>query len=124
MASFSPASCVRSCLSSLREYVGSMLGCSAPQVGKLRTDDPEEEKKQKEFKSMLNKLTPNNQEKLLQKFLAVGITEAKTLRNLIDQANAPRLASACLKCSWLSSAAECQGVNSPSILHPYLRAAS
>jgi hypothetical protein len=58
-------------------------------VGKLRTDDPEEEKKQKEFKSMLNKLTPNNQEKLLQKFLAVGITEAKTLRNLIDQARAP-----------------------------------
>jgi len=55
-------------------------------VGKLRTDDPEEEKKQKDFKSMLNKLTPNNQEKLLQKFLAVGITQAKTLRNLIDQA--------------------------------------
>ena len=55
-------------------------------MGKLRTDDPEEEKKQKDFKSMLNKLTPNNQEKLLQKFLAVGITQAKTLRNLIDQA--------------------------------------
>ena len=55
-------------------------------MGKLRTDDPDEEKKQKEFKSMLNKLTPNNQEKLLQKFLAVGITQAKTLRNLIDQA--------------------------------------
>ena len=62
-----------------------------PQVGKLRTDDPEEEKKQKDFKSMLNKLTPNNQEKLLQKFLAVGITQAKTLRNLIDQARAALL---------------------------------
>ncbi len=61
-------------------------------MGKLRTDDPEEEKKQKDFKSMLNKLTPNNQEKLLQKFLAVGITQAKTLRNLIDQARAGSVA--------------------------------
>jgi hypothetical protein len=35
-------------------------------VGKILSDDPEEEKKQKAFKGILNKLTPDNFEKLQQ----------------------------------------------------------
>lgn len=50
-----------------------------------RTDDPEEEAKQKAFKGILNKLTPDNFERLSQQLLDVGITEAKTLIGLIAQ---------------------------------------
>ena len=56
------------------------------QIGKTRTDDPEEEVKQKAFMSQLNKLTPDNFEKISIKILDVGIKQAKTLRSLIDQA--------------------------------------
>lgn len=55
------------------------------QVGVTRTDDPEEESKQKAFKGILNKLTPDNFERLSQQLLDVGITEAKTLIGLIAQ---------------------------------------
>lgn len=51
-------------------------------IGKVQD---EEEKKQREFKSLLNKLTPENFGKLLEKIIAVGITEPKTLLGLISQ---------------------------------------
>ena len=44
-----------------------------------------EEKKQRAFKSILNKLTPQNFEKLLEQILAEGIDEARTLIGLIAQ---------------------------------------
>lgn len=55
------------------------------QIGKSRTDDPVEETKQKAFMSQLNKLTPDNFEKICGKILEVGIEQPKTLRSLIDQ---------------------------------------
>jgi hypothetical protein len=50
-----------------------------------KTDDPEEENKQRQFKSVLNKLTPDNFDRLSQQLLDVGINEAKTLIGLIAQ---------------------------------------
>jgi hypothetical protein len=55
------------------------------QAGMTVTDDPEEEAKQRSFKGVLNKLTPDNFERLSQQLLDVGITEAKTLIGLIAQ---------------------------------------
>eukprot|EP00951_Prasinocladus_malaysianus_P019986 scaffold162748_cov51-Prasinocladus_malaysianus.AAC.3 len=49
------------------------------------TDDPEEEKRQKVYKSHLNKLTPDNFERLLPKILSVEVPEPKTLVGLINQ---------------------------------------
>ena len=37
------------------------------------SEDPEEEKRQKTFKGILNKLTPDNYERLLEQILAVKI---------------------------------------------------
>ena len=51
----------------------------------IGTVDDEEEKRQRSFKAILNKLTPDNFEKLLEKLLDVGITEAITLVGLIGQ---------------------------------------
>ena len=45
----------------------------------------EEERKQRSFKSILNKLTPQNFEKLLEKVLDEGISTAQTLIGLIAQ---------------------------------------
>ncbi len=64
---------------------------SRAQIGKTQTDDPEEERKQKEFKSMLNKITLDNYETLRDKITSVGITSPVTLRGLIDQARAHAL---------------------------------
>jgi translation initiation factor 4G len=47
--------------------------------------DDEEEKRQRSFKGILNKLTPDNFDKLLEKMLDIGITEAATLVGLIGQ---------------------------------------
>jgi len=47
--------------------------------------DDEEQKRQRSFKGILNKLTPDNFEKLLEKMLDVGIAEAATLVGLIGQ---------------------------------------
>ena len=52
-------------------------------IDKTKLD--EEEKKQRAFKSILNKLTPQNFEKLLEQVLAEGIDEAQTLIGLIGQ---------------------------------------
>lgn len=68
-----------------RVYSVSLIRALAWQIGKTRTDDPEEEIKQKAFMSQLNKLTPDNFEKISTKILEVGIEQAKTLRSLIDQ---------------------------------------
>ena len=51
----------------------------------IGTVDDEEQKRQRSFKAILNKLTPDNFEKLLEKLLDVGITEAITLVGLIGQ---------------------------------------
>jgi hypothetical protein len=37
-----------------------------PQVGRTLTDDPEEEKAQKALKALLNKITPDNFERITQ----------------------------------------------------------
>lgn len=54
-------------------------------LSQVRTDDPEEEARQKQFKSILNKLTPENFDKLLPKLLAVEIPRLLTLQGLVDQ---------------------------------------
>jgi len=64
---------------------------SAFKVGLVLSDDPEEEAKQKAFKGILNKLTPDNFERLTQQLLDVGITEAKTLVGLIGQVGQDKL---------------------------------
>jgi hypothetical protein len=74
---------------------------SQPQAGMTVTDDPEEENKQRTFKGILNKLTPDNFERLSQQLLDVGITEAKTLIGLIAQVGCIcnlRCMSVCLCC--------------------------
>lgn len=47
------------------------------QAGVTTAEDPEEEKKQKTFKGILNKLTPDNYEKLKLQILDVQITHQK-----------------------------------------------
>lgn len=49
------------------------------QAGMSIAEDPEEEKKQKTFKGILNKLTPDNYEKLKLQILAVQITHQKVV---------------------------------------------
>lgn len=63
--------------------------CGTAQIGKTQTDDPEEEKKQKEFKSLLNKITPDTFERILAKVKEVQISEHKTLEGLINQVYFP-----------------------------------
>jgi translation initiation factor 4G len=63
------------------------------QIGQMVSDDPEEEKKQKAFNGLLNKLTPDNFERILEKMFAIGITAPKTLKGLID-----RVPICCLDC--------------------------
>ncbi|EFJ49949.1 hypothetical protein VOLCADRAFT_80411, partial [Volvox carteri f. nagariensis] len=55
------------------------------QAGISTAEDPEEEKKQKTFKGILNKLTPDNYDKLKQQILSVPITHQKTLEGFINQ---------------------------------------
>lgn len=60
---------------------------SAYRVGRVQSDDPEEERAQKALKSMLNKITPQNFEKITAQIVD-KINErkkAKTLRGFIDQ---------------------------------------
>ena len=56
------------------------------QRGTTQSEDPEEEKKQKEIKGLLNKITPEKYETIRDKVVSTGIEYAKTLRGLIDQA--------------------------------------
>ncbi|KAK9820051.1 hypothetical protein WJX72_005497 [[Myrmecia] bisecta] len=55
------------------------------EVGKVLSDDPDEERKQKEIKSLLNKVTPEKFDKIFDQMVAVGIATPKTLRGLINQ---------------------------------------
>lgn len=55
------------------------------QLGATSSDDPDEEKRQKEFKSLLNKLTLDNYETIKDKIVSVGIVSVTTLKGLIDQ---------------------------------------
>ncbi|PNH07086.1 Eukaryotic translation initiation factor 4G, partial [Tetrabaena socialis] len=55
------------------------------QVGVSVAEDPEEDKKQKTFKGILNKLTPDSYDKLKQQILAVPITHQMTLEAFINQ---------------------------------------
>ncbi|UPR04446.1 translation initiation factor 4G [Chloropicon primus] len=54
-------------------------------VGQLQSEDPEEEKKQKEIKSVLNKLTPQNFDKLVLKLIDMKFDQEKSLVGFIDQ---------------------------------------
>ena len=58
---------------------------NAFKLGQVRTDDPEEENRQKAFKSILNKLTPENFDRLVPKLLGVEIPRRTTLEGLVDQ---------------------------------------
>ena len=51
----------------------------------LNTSDPEEEKRQKQFKAILNKLTPDNFERLVDRLLETDIPKQATLAGLVDQ---------------------------------------
>ena len=55
------------------------------QLGALVSSDPEEEKRQKDFKSLLNKLTLDNYATIKDKIVAVGIASETTMNGLIDQ---------------------------------------
>jgi MIF4G domain len=54
-------------------------------MGAYRTDDPEEEKKQREFKSNINKLTLDNFERIFGKMAAIPVTNKQTLMGFVDQ---------------------------------------
>ncbi|GMH44131.1 hypothetical protein BSKO_12065 [Bryopsis sp. KO-2023] len=54
-------------------------------IGELRSDDPEEEKRQKKYKAVLNKLTPENFDRMFEQIIDVKVEEHKTLEGLIDQ---------------------------------------
>ena len=57
------------------------------QMGQLRTDNPEEEKKQKAIKGLLNKITPDKFEKILGDLVMVGYESEETESGLIAQAS-------------------------------------
>ena len=60
------------------------------QIGKLSSEDPVEERKQKEIKSLLNKVTPEKFDVIFKKLLDVtGTDNITTLRGLIDQVIQP-----------------------------------
>lgn len=55
------------------------------QIGQVEGDNPEEIKKQKAIKGLLNKLTPEKFEKILADIIAVGYETEETESGLIDQ---------------------------------------
>lgn len=55
------------------------------QRGRLLSENPEEEKKQKEIKSLLNKITPEKYTVIRDKIVACNIDTPMSLRGLIDQ---------------------------------------
>ena len=56
--------------------------------GQYHTEDPAEEQRQRDFKSLLNKITPEKFDVIKLKLVEVGIEESRTLIGLIDQASA------------------------------------
>ncbi len=61
------------------------------QLGAIVSNDPEEERRQKDFKSLLNKLTLDNYGTIKDKIVAVGIASETTLKGLIDQVIHPEI---------------------------------
>lgn len=55
------------------------------QLGRLMSEDPEEEERQRQYKSLLNKLTPEKYETILDKMMTIEVTQPLTLYGLIDQ---------------------------------------
>lgn len=74
-----------SCTLSSNEHTDAYLLCASVQLGALVSEDPAEEKRQKDFKSLLNKLTLDNYDTIKDKLVAVGIASETTLKGLIDQ---------------------------------------
>ncbi len=61
------------------------------QIGQVEGDNPEEIKKQKAIKGLLNKITPEKFEKILSDIIAVGYETEETESGLIDQVHAVTL---------------------------------
>jgi hypothetical protein len=59
------------------------------QRGKLISENPEEEAKQKNIKSLLNKITPEKYAVIRDKLLAANVDSALSLYGLIDQVSSP-----------------------------------
>ena len=55
------------------------------QLGEVQGDNPEEIKKQKAIKGLLNKITPEKFDKILNDIIAVGYETEQTESGLIDQ---------------------------------------
>ena len=51
----------------------------------MLTDDPEEEQKQRSFKSLINKLTLDNYDRIVPKMTGITVTTVKTLHGFVDQ---------------------------------------
>jgi MIF4G domain len=51
--------------------------------GKLLSDDPEEEAKQRTFTSLINKLTIDNFNKIVQRMGEIDVIDAKTLKGFV-----------------------------------------
>ena len=64
--------------------------------GQYHTSDPVEEQRQRDFKSLLNKITPEKFDVIKVKLVEVGIEEARTLIGLIDQACPPSDCCCCV----------------------------
>jgi MIF4G domain len=54
-------------------------------VGAARTDDPEEETRQRKFKSLLNKLTVDNFDRIFEQMCEIEMTRVATMSAFIDQ---------------------------------------
>jgi len=73
-------------LDGLRGRLASWCGWGALQIGQVvGGDNPEEIKKQKAIKGLLNKITPEKFEKILSDIIAVGYETEETESGLIDQ---------------------------------------
>lgn len=55
------------------------------QVGSVVTDNPEEEKRQKELKSLLNRVTPEKYDTIKARILGVGLQSAVTMQGFVCQ---------------------------------------
>ena len=58
---------------------------AARRLGQYRTDDPEEEQKQRTFQAHLNKLTPDNFTRIITQIEAIEVSTPKTLKGFVEQ---------------------------------------
>ena len=73
----------------------------AVQRGKLISENPEEEARQKAIKSLLNKVTPEKYAVILEKLMQVEIPSVLSLSGLIDQVGHPPAFWSSHPCSFL-----------------------